>query len=311
MLILGGTGFVGRAVCEALARQQPGLRVHVATRRPAHGDTVRALPNVDLVTADVHDDAALAGLLDGCDAVVNLIAILLGSPAAFEQVHVTLPRRLAAACERARLRRLVHITALGVGDHAPSHYLRSKTEGAALLAASDLDLTLLRPSVIFGAHDRFLNLFAELQALAPVMPLAGSSARFQPVWVGDVAQAVVRALTFHNSVGKTYECAGPGIFTLSEIVRLSGRWAGHERPQIALPAWAGRLQAAAMALLPGEPLMSADNLDSMSQPNVATGTLPGLADLGIRPAAMDAVAPDYLAARFGPTGLDRYRARRS
>jgi NADH dehydrogenase len=127
--------------------------------------------------------------------------------------------------------------------------------------------------------------------------------------VGDVAQAVVRALSFNGSVGKTYECAGPGVFTLSEIVRLAGRWAGHERPQLALPDWAGRLQAAAMALLPGEPLMSADNLDSMSQPNVATGTLPGLADLGITPAAMDAVAPDYLAARFSPTDLDRYRAR--
>ncbi len=310
MLVLGGTGFVGRAVCEVLARQQPGLRVRVATRRPAHGDTVRALPNVDLVTADVHDDAALASLLDGCDAVVNLIAILHGSPAAFQQVHVELPRRLAAACERTGLRRLVHITALGAGDHAPSHYLRSKTAGAAVLAAADLDLTLLRPSVIFGAHDRFLNLFAELQAFAPVMPLAGSTARFQPVWVGDVAQAVVRALSFNDSVGKTYECAGPGVFTLSEIVRLAGRWAGHERPQIALPAWAGRLQAVAMSLLPGEPLMSADNLDSMSRPNVATGTLPGLADLGITPAAMDAVAPDYLAARFSPTDLDRYRARR-
>jgi NADH dehydrogenase len=310
VLILGGTGFVGRAVCEALARERPGLRVLVPTRRLAHGDAVRALPNVDLCTADVHDDAALAALLEGCDAVVNLIAILHGSPTAFERVHVTLPQRLAAACERAQLRRLLHITALGADDHAPSHYLRSKTRGAAVLAAADLDLTLLRPSVIFGAHDRFLNLFADLQAFAPVMPLAGSTARFQPVWVGDVAQAVVQALSSNHSVGKTYECAGPDVFTLSEIVRLAGRWAGHERPQIALPTWAGRLQAAVLSVLPGEPLMSADNLDSMSVPNVATGTLPGLADLGIRPTALEAVAPDYLAARFKASGLDRFRARR-
>ncbi len=285
--------------------------MRVATRRPAHGDTVRALPNVDLLTADVHDDDTLAGLLKGCDAVVNLVAILHGRPAAFEQVHVALPRRLAAACQGAGVQRLVHVSALGVGEGAPSHYLRSKTAGEAVLAASGLDLTLLRPSVIFGAHDRFLNLFAELQAFAPLVPLAGSLARFQPVWVGDVAHAVVRALNLNASIGKTFECAGPGVFTLSDIVRLSGRWAGYERPQIALPAWAGRLQAAVMSLLPGEPLMSADNLDSMSRLNVATGTVPGLAEMGITPAAMDAVAPDYIAARFSPTELDRYRARRN
>jgi NADH dehydrogenase len=289
--------------------------VRVATRRPAHGDTVRALPNVDLVTAQVHEGASLASLVDGCDAVVNLIAILHGKPAAFEQVHVALPQRIAAACLQAGVRRLVHVSALGVGHQAPSDYLRSKTQGEAVLAAAGLDLTVLRPSVIFGAHDRFLNLFAALQAFAPVVPLAGSAARFQPVWVGDVAQAVVTSLVQDPSpragVGPTVECAGPAEFTLSDIVRLAGRWAGHERPQIALPAWAGRLQAAAMAVMPGEPLMSADNLDSMRVPNVASGTLPGLAALGITPTAMEAVAPGYLAARFKPTDLDRCRARRN
>lgn len=280
------------------------------TRRPAHGDTVRALPNVDLLTANVHEDAALAQLVQGCDAVVNLIAILHGSASAFEQVHVALPRRLAAACRAASVRRVVHVSALGVGPDAPSRYLRSKTQGEAVLAAAGLELTLLRPSVIFGAHDRFLNLFATLQAFAPVVPLAGSTARFQPVWVGDVAQAVVAALGNPATAGQTYECTGPGTFTLSDIVRLAGRWAGHERLQIALPQWAGRLQAAAMSLLPGEPLMSADNLDSMAVPNVATGTLPGLAALGIQPAALEDVAPAYLAATHGATQLDRFRARR-
>ena len=280
------------------------------TRRPAHGDTVRALPNVDLLTANVHEDAALAQLVQGCDAVVNLIAILHGSASAFEQVHVALPRRLAAACRAASVRRVVHVSALGVGPDAPSQYLRSKTQGEAVLAAAGLELTLLRPSVIFGAHDRFLNLFATLQAFAPVVPLAGSTARFQPVWVGDVAQAVVAALGNPATAGQTYECTGPGTFTLSDIVRLAGRWAGHERLQIALPQWAGRLQAAAMSLLPGEPLMSADNLDSMAVPNVATGTLPGLAALGIQPAALEDVAPAYLAATHCATQLDRFRARR-
>ncbi len=311
VLVLGGTGFVGRAVCERLAQQHPAVRLCVPTRRPSHGDTVRALPNVELQTANVHDDATLAALVQGCDAVVNLVAILHGSPAAFERVHVQLPRRLAAACEAAGVQQLVHVSALGVGEQAPSHYLRSKARGEAVLQAAGLPLTLLRPSVIFGAHDRFLNLFATLQAVAPVMPLAGSTAQFQPVWVGDVAEAVVRALQTPRAETRVIECAGPEVLTLSDIVRLAGRWSGHERPQIALPGWAARLQAAAMALLPGEPLVSADNLDSMRVPNVASGTLPGLAALGITPRALQDVAPGYLAAASRLSELDRYRARRS
>lgn len=296
-------------MCETLARQQPGLRLRVATRHPAHGDTVRPLPNVDLLNANVHDDAALAALVQGCDAVVNLVAILHGSAAAFEQVHVTLPQRLAAACRAQGVRRLVHVSALGVAEDAPSHYLRSKARGEAALRAAGLGLTLLRPSVIFGAHDRFLNLFAALQAVVPWVPLAGSQARFQPVWVGDVAAAIGQCLARPDTAGQVYECAGPEVLTLSELVRLAGRWAGHERPQLALPGWAGRLQAAAMALLPGEPLMSADNLDSMRVPNVASGLLPGLSALGITPAPLEAVAPAYLAGRRA-TALDGFRARR-
>lgn len=242
--------------------------------------------------------------------MVNLVAILHGNPAAFEQVHVELPRRLAAASQAAGVQQLVHVSALGVGEQAPSHYLRSKARGEAVLQAAGLPLTVLRPSVIFGAHDRFLNLFATLQAVAPVLPLAGSTARFQPVWVGDVAEAVVRALQTPQASTRVIECAGPEVLTLADIVRLAGRWSGYERPQIALPGWAARLQAAAMALLPGEPLVSTDNLDSMRLPNVASGTLPGLAALGITPRALQDVAPAYLAAASRLSELDRYRARR-
>jgi hypothetical protein len=144
---------------------------------------------------------------------------------------------------------------------------------------------VLRPSVIFGVDDHFLNLFAQLQAVAPVFPLAGGDARFQPVWVQDVAQGIVAALMQPQSIGQVIECAGPDVLTLSELVRLSGRWAGVERVQIPLPAAVGRLQAAMMEWLPGEPLMSRDNVDSMRVPNVATGKLPGLQSLGITPAA--------------------------
>jgi NADH dehydrogenase len=309
ILVLGGTGFVGRAVCEKLVEAGAGSGlVRVPTRRLPHGNRIRALPTVELVQANVHDAAQLQRLVAGMDAVVNLVAILHGSRSDFERTHVTLPQTLAAACKAQGVRRLVHVSALGVGPDAPSNYLRSKTQGEAVLQAAKLDLSLLRPSVIFGTEDRFLNVFAKLQALAPVMPLAGGQARFQPVWVDDVASAIVACLAQPGSIGKTIECTGPGTYTLSELVRLAGRWAGHERPQIALPMAAGRLQALLMEALPGQPLMSRDNLDSMRVPNVASGSLPGLASLGITPTAMEAVAPGYLGARFGRARLERWRA---
>lgn len=266
------------------------------------------LPTLDLMQADVHDDAALRRALAGCDAVVNLVAVLHGSPAQFEHVHVALPRRLAAACRATGVTRVLHVSALGVGPQAPSHYLRSKAEGEAALQAAGLALTILRPSVMFGAGDRFLNLFARLQAVLPVMPLACADAVFQPVWVEDVAQAIVSALARPDAVGRVYEAAGPDTFTLAELVRVAGRCAGHERPVVPLPAALGRLQAMLMGLAPGTPLMSADNLDSMRVPNVASGQLPGLGDLGIVPAPLMAVAPGYLAPGSGRGRLDRLRA---
>ena len=310
VLVLGGTGFVGRAVCERLVERNGGGagRTVVPTRRLAHGRQIRSLPGLELVEASVHDDGHLRRLLHGIDAVVNLVAILHGSRAAFEQVHVELPRRLARACQEIGVRRLVHVSALGVGPAAPSIYLRSKTEGEAVLQRAGLDLTILRPSVIFGAEDRFLNLFARLQSLAPFLPLAGCDARFQPVWVEDVASAVALALEQPASIGQVIECAGPRTYTLAELVRLAGRWSGHERPIVPLPAFAGRLQALAMELLPGEPLMSRDNIDSMQVPNVASGSLPGLAWLGITPTALEAVAPAYLGHSPGRARYERWRA---
>ena len=323
ILVLGGTGFVGRALCDTLVERSGGAgqSVIVPTRNPARAKHLQLLPTVQLLRGDVHDEAQLCRLLQGADAVVNLVAILHGSDAAFQRVHVDLPRKLAAACQAANVRRVVHVSALGIGNSAgtgagaggsagaePSRYLRSKAAGEAVLRAAGLDLTVLRPSVIFGEHDRFLNLFASLQAVFPVMPLGGAQARFQPVWVQDVAAAIVRCLTDAATIGQTFECTGPDVFSLRQIVECAGRWSGHPRPVIGLPDALARAQALMMECLPGEPLMSRDNLDSMRAPNVASGTLPGLAALGITPASLESVAPGYLAAGQGIARLDRWRA---
>ncbi|MFT3858240.1 MAG: complex I NDUFA9 subunit family protein [Aquabacterium sp.] len=301
ILILGGSGFVGRAVCEQLAAHPvlQGARLVVPTRRRDRARHLSVLPQVDVVEADVNDQDTLLAVSSGCDAVVNLIAILHGTPGAFEAAHVALCRRLVQACRHGGVPRIVHVSALGVpeGDPAtaPSLYLRSKAEGERLLrSAEGLAVTVLRPSVIFGEHDRFLNLFATLQRLMPVMPLAGSDARFQPVWVEDVARAIVACLSHPSTAGKTYELAGPRVYTLQELVALAGQWSGHARVVVPMPMAVGRMQAALMACLPGEPPMSADNLDSMKVPNVASGAHPGLAALGIIATALEAVAPAYL-----------------
>ena len=296
IVITGGTGFVGRSICEHLAAQDAACRLVVPTRRLANGRSVQVLPTVDLVQADVHDPQAMAAVLQGADALVHLVAILHGDDAAFDRVHVQLPRGLAAACAQAGVRRVVHVSALGVGLQAPSAYLRSKAAGEGVwqqaLAAGG-DLTILRPSVIFGADDRFTNLFARLSRLFPVLPLAGAGARFQPVWVGDVAQAVVQSLLQRPGPGPIVECAGPQVMTLQEIVQQVGAMAGCRRPVVPLPESAGLLQAAAMGLLPGEPMMSRDNVLSMRVPNVASGKLPGLRDLGITPQGLALLAPHF------------------
>ncbi len=310
ILILGGSGFVGSALCERLVRRScgGGGRISVPSRRGARVKHLQTVPTVEVVQADVHDDEQLARLVAGRDAVVNLVAILHGSEIDFEHVHAALPRRLAQACLAAGVPRVVHVSALAADAQAPSMYLRSKAAGEAALRQPGLALTILRPSVIFGAGDGFLNLFARLQAVLPVMPLACAGARFQPVWVDDVAEAIVRALGDPATAGKTFECAGPRVYTLAELVRLAGRWSGHERPVLALPAALGRLQARIMEQLPGETLMSLDNVRSMQVANIASGHWPGLEQLGIEATALEAIGPGMLAASGEPARLNRWRA---
>lgn len=313
VLVLGGSGFVGRSVCERLVRDSGsgGLRITVPTRRLQQTRSVQFLPMIEPVECDVHDDAQLETVLRGQDAVVNLVGILHGSAAAFERVHVELPRRLAQGCSNAGVARLVHLSALGVSADAPSAYLRSKWQGEAAVRNPVPSASVLRPSVMFGEHDRFLNLFATLQFFLPVVPLGGADARFQPVWVVDVAEAIVRCLWHTAAAGGTFECAGPSEYTLAQLVRLAGEVSGHPRPVLALPESMAMLQARMLEWLPGEPLMSRDNVLSMRVPNVASGSVAGLEALGILPRALEAVAPNYLAPNKGVTRFDRLRALRS
>lgn len=306
ILVLGGTGFIGRHICEKLHRQ--GWSITVPTRRALHAEPVQHLPRVTVLEADVHDPAQLLGLLNGHDAVINLVAILHGSEDDFERVHVELPLALAEACAADGVRRVVHVSALGASLDGPSRYQRSKARGEEVLRGAGLDLTVLRPSVVFGDGDRFLNLFARLQAALPLLPLAGAQARFQPVWVEDVASAVVACLRDHGSpVGQTFECVGPDVLTLAELAQIAGRYGSRQRRVLPLPAPLARLQARVMEWMPGDPLMSRDNLDSMKVDNVASQQWPDLSALGIRAASVHSVAPTYLGQRGGRSQLLDYR----
>ena len=303
ILAVGGTGFLGRHVVARLSAAN--LRVVVPTRRLERARHLMLLPTVEVLQHGVATDADLDALLAGCDAAINLVGVLHGHAGdpygpEFAQAHVELPRRLAQACLRKGVRRIIHVSALGVPDAghepAPSMYLRSKADGEqAIRDAHGLDWTILRPSVIFGPEDRFMNMFASMQRLLPVVPLARASTRFQPVYVGDVAQAIVNALDNPATFGKTYELAGPDVYTLEELVRLAGRWSGHPRHVWALPYTLGQMQAALLEAVPGPSLMSRDNFHSMSVDNVASG--PIAQELGVVPTPMSAVAPEYLAGR--------------
>lgn len=283
ILLLGGTGFVGRHLCAALARQ--GHSVTVATRRRASAREVQVWPTVTVREVDVHHDASLNELVRGHDVVVNLIAVLHGNEKRFEHIHVQLPLRVAKACAQTGVRSLIHISALGADAQGPSMYLRSKGRGEQVLKemaqVHGVQLSLLRPSVIFGSDDRFIQVFAQLQKWTPVVPLAGASARFQPVWVIDVAQSVVQLINDVRRQGVTYELGGPQVLTLADLVRLAGRWAGCPRPVLTMPYAMAWLQALMLEWAPGEPLMSRDNLASMQVDNILSGQCPGLPELGL------------------------------
>lgn len=310
-LVIGGSGFLGSAVCNQLAKE--GFTLTVPTRRYNRGRHLSTLPTCKVVQANIHDRAALSRLVEGQDLVVNLLGVLhskKGKPygPAFRQNHVEFPKALCAVMSTKKVQRLIHVSALGVGGKspAPSMYLRSKTDGEAVIKDSALKWTILRPSVVFGRTDRFLNLFASLARLSPIFPLAGAHAKFQPVAVEDVAQAIRLSATTlkHETVHRTYDLAGPETYTLEELVKLAGNSVGKSPTVIPIPSSIGKVQAFFMELAPGEPLMSRDNIDSMSIDNISKGgqlfPLP-------RYTSLKATAPKYLKERHDQSFMDVFR----
>lgn len=309
--VLGGSGFVGSRLVAHLANT--GHAVTVPTRNPARCRHLRLLPTVRVVHADIHAPGVLEQILRGADAVINLVGILNEAGrdgAGFRRAHVELTRRVIEACRAAGAGRLIQVSALNaagpdVANPATSHYLRSKGEAEALVRASGLRWTILQPSVIFGPGDSFLNRFAGLLRLVPVaFPLAMADARFTPVHVDDVVEAIARTVGDPATAGRTYQLCGPDSFTLRELVRMVASTLGLRRRIIGLPRPLSRLQAAVMDFVPGKPF-STDNYRSLLTDSV--GSTDGLRELGIQPRPLQ----PNLAGALGGAGLpgirDSYR----
>lgn len=312
VLLLGGSGFVGMYIANRLA--DLGIKVTVPSRRRERNRALIQLPNVDMVQANIHDPATLEALMKDQDAVINLVGILhsrdfkLPYSKDFAQAHVELPKKIVAACKAAGVRRLVHMSALKAAPDAPSEYLRSKADGEAVVLAAqgELDVTVFRPSVIFGPGDSFLSLFARMLKAFPRFPLARGRARFQPIYAGDVADCFVRCLEDSASFGQAYDLGGPKAYTLRELVDYVNTLTGANTPVIALPEVLGLLQAGLLWLLPKPPL-SPDNLRSMEVDSV----LPYGAELpfSVQPKTLETIAPTYLVGKAPRVHFDAFRVK--
>ena len=307
--VLGGTGFVGRRLAARLANSS--WRLRVPTRSSEQPDDLRVLPNVRVVTADIFNPESLAGLISDCDAVVNLVGILNEKGhdgSGFRHAHVELIEKLLNACEIAGVSRLVQISAIAADAHGgPSHYLRSKGQAEELIQAhaGELAWTILRPSVIFGPGDSFLNRFAGLLRLLPgPFPLARANSLFAPVHVDDVAAAIQLGLEERRTDGQCYELCGPEAYTLRELVQMTARAIGQQRRIVGLPDGIAKLQARVMERLPGK-AFTMDNYRSLTVPSLCTSD--GLDALGIRARALSVSLPEVLGMPREQVELNSYR----
>ena len=311
VLLLGGSGFVGTYIANRLS--QRGIEVTVPTRRRERTKALIMQAGVEMIEADINCEQTLGELVAAHDAVINLVGILhsrdvqLPYSRDFAQAHVELPKKIVAACKAAGVRRLVHMSALKADPKGPSEYLASKGDGEAIVLAAqgELDVTVFRPSVIFGLGDAFLNTFACVLKKAPFFPLGFGQARFQPVWVADVADAFVDSLSDASTFGQAYALVGPNVYTLRDLVDYTRELTGSKARVIALSEGWAYLQAGLMWLAPN-PMLSPDNLRSMQVDSVADG---GLRPAGWQPTALEAIAPTYIAGNTPKGKLDGFRLR--
>ena len=291
IVVLGGTGFIGRPLLARLLRE--GHSVLLLSRNlGAHAERLLP-PGVELRQLDVYDPDALRSAFAGADAVINLVGILNeagDNGRGFRRAHVELAKLVIAAMHLAGVRRLLQMSSLNAG-RGSSHYLKSRGEAEAAVRASGLDWTLFEPSVVFGPGDGLFARFGGLLKRLPVLPLACPEAKFAPVYVGDVVEAIARSLRDRRTIGEVYELYGPEVFSLREIVRLSARQLGLRRWIVPLPALFGRMQALACDFVPGKPF-SSDNYRSLQTDSV--GGIDGLHRLGIAPVRVAQVLPEIL-----------------
>ena len=293
--VFGGTGFVGALVVRELAKR--GIRVKVATRVPESAYFLKPAGSVGQIVpfaCNYADPASIALAVSGCDYVVNCIGILAEKKkGAFERVHTALPVEIAKACKSAGVKRFVHISALGA-DQANSHYAQSKLAGEKAVLKTFKTTSILRPSVIFGEGDSFFNMFAEMARYLPALPLIGGGwTRFQPVFVGDVAAAVMACLEREDTPGNIYELGGPEILNFREIYQRLFKFTGRERKLVKIPFCMAKIQAFFMGIIPNPPL-TRDQVETLKTDNVVSQKALSLEDLEIQPTALDLILPLYL-----------------
>lgn len=294
-VVLGGTGFIGSHLLAALA--DDGHRITVLSRNRELGRAINVLPNVRSISTDVYNRASLEKYIAGNDAVINLVGILNETGQdTFTHAHVDLTATLIAACRQAGVRRIHLMSSLNAGNKA-SKYLKTRGEAEAQVRNSGMDWTIYRPSVVYGNGDSFVFRFLKFLHMVPVLPLAQPHAKFQPVYVGDVAQAIRRCLGDRESIGRIHELYGRDTLELIAIVRMIRDVAGLRRAVLPLPNVLGHLQAIAAELIPGKPF-SRDNFNSLGVDSV--GSRDGFAELGITPRRFAAMLPAVL----GKYGLE-------
>lgn len=303
--VVGGAGFVGSSIVSKL--DAAGYQVKVLTRHRERAKHLILLPNVQVQTCDVHNDIALRASLKGSDAVINLVGILHQSKHnAFDTVHHLLPKRLVQMCDDLAIERFIHMSALGTSQQAPSAYLRSKAKGEIALSQfkGGVDMTTFKPSVIFGRGDSFISLFASLIRFMPIIFLAKPDAKFQPIWVEDVATMFVNSIQNTDTYAKSYELAGPKIYTLVELVKLTMQVLGKKRLVIGLNDRMSYLQAWFMELSPIK-LITRDNIRSMEVDSVSNGALSQ--EVAIPLMSLEAVMPAYIMNRTPRAKYDQFR----